>query len=174
MVDSAGIRDASDLIESRGVELSKAELVETDVVLVVLDKNTEGSISELRSLLGKKKHLLVFNKLDESAPSADFDCLVSAKTGEGIQSLKDLVLLLVKSSPSGKEKTFLIRGRHLTLFQKSLEHLENCAHKIQKEKDIDVAAEDLRLSRVCLNDFLGIKFPDELLGDIFKDFCIGK
>ena len=174
LVDSAGIRDASDLIESRGVELSKAELVETDVVLVVLDKNTEGSISELRSLLGKKKHLLVFNKLDESAPSADFDCLVSAKTGEGIQNLKDLVLLLVKSSPSGKEKTFLIRDRHLTLFQKSLEHLENCAHKIQKEKDIDVAAEDLRLSRVCLNDFLGIKFPDELLGDIFKDFCIGK
>jgi tRNA modification GTPase len=174
LVDSAGIRDAGDLIESRGVELSKAELVETDVVLLVLDKNTEGSISEFRSLLGKKKHLLVFNKLDASVPSADFDCLVSAKTGEGIQNLKDLVLALVKSSPSSKEKTFLIRDRHLTLFQKSLEHLENCAHKIQKEKDIDVAAEDLRLSRICLNDFLGIKFPDELLGDIFKDFCIGK
>jgi tRNA U34 5-carboxymethylaminomethyl modifying GTPase MnmE/TrmE len=52
--------------------------------------------------------------------------------------------------------------------------LDSCALKIQQEKDIDVAAEDLRLSRACLNDFLGVKFPDDLLGEIFKDFCIGK
>jgi len=42
------------------------------------------------------------------------------------------------------------------------------------EKDVDIAAEDLRLVRVCFDDFLGVKYPDALLGDIFKDFCIGK
>ena len=121
-----------------------------------------------------KKYLLVFNKIDESSPSDGFDCLVSAKTGEGIQGLKDMVLPLVENSSKDSEKTFLIRDRHLMLFQKSLDHLDSCTLKIQQEKDIDVAAEDLRLSRACLNDFLGVKFPDDLLGEIFKDFCIGK
>jgi tRNA modification GTPase len=174
LVDSAGIRDTSDLIELRGVELSKSELVETDVVLVVFDKHTEVFVPEFVSLLGGKKYLLVFNKLDESSPLGDFDCLVSAKTGEGIQDLKDMVLPLVKNSSTDSEKTFLIRDRHLILFQDSLRYLDSCALKIQQEKDIDVAAEDLRLSRACLNDFLGVKFPDDLLGEIFKDFCIGK
>jgi tRNA modification GTPase len=162
------------VIESRGVELSKSKLAETDVVLVVFDKNTEVSVPEFVSLLSGKKYLLIFNKLDESSPSGDFDCLVSAKTGEGIQGLKDMVLPLVKNSSASSEKTFLIRDRHLRLFQSSLEHLDSCELKIQQEKDIDVAAEDLRLSRACLNDFLGVKFPDDLLGEIFKDFCIGK
>jgi tRNA modification GTPase len=174
LVDSAGIRETGDVVESRGVELSKSKLVETDVVLVVFDKNTEVSVPAFISLLGGKKYLLVFNKIDESSPSEDFDCFVYAKTGEGIQDLKDVVLPLVKNSSNDSEKAFLIRDRHLMLFQKSLDHLDSCALKIQQEKDIDVAAEDLRLSRACLNAFLGVKFPDDLLGEIFKDFCIGK
>ena len=174
LVDSAGIRETGDEVESRGVELSKSKLVETDVVLVVFDKNTEASVPAFISLLDGKKYLLVFNKIDESSPSEDFDCLVSAKTGEGIQGLKDMVLPLIENSSKDSEKTFLIRDRHLMLFQKSLDHLDSCTLKIQQEKDIDVAAEDLRLSRACLNDFLGVKFPDDLLGEIFKDFCIGK
>ena len=94
LVDSAGIRETGDVVESRGVELSKSKLVETDVVLVVFDKNTEASVPAFISLLDGKKYLLVFNKIDESSPSGDFDCLVSAKTGEGIQGLKDMVLPL--------------------------------------------------------------------------------
>jgi tRNA modification GTPase len=174
LVDSAGIRDTGDVIESRGIELSRSELVETDVVLVVFDKNTEGLVSDFVVALKDKKYLLIFNKLDDSSPSVDFDCLVSAKTGEGVQGLKDRILPLVKSSSRDAAKTFLIRDRHLALFRGALTHLESCASKIQEEKDIDVAAEDLRLSRACLNDFLGVKFPDDLLGEIFKDFCIGK
>ena len=171
--DSAGFRDTDDLIESQGVELSKSELDATDVVLVVLDKDTEKLAAGFKVVLGERKSLSIFNKL-KSSPSGDFDCLVSAKTGEGIQGLKDMVLPLVENSSKDSEKTFLIRDRHLMLFQKSLDHLDSCTLKIQQEKDIDVAAEDLRLSRACLNDFLGVKFPDDLLGEIFKDFCIGK
>ena len=174
LVDSAGVRDAVGLIESRGVELAWSELEETDVVLVVFDKNTEAFVPDFVSSLKEKRYLLVFNKIDESSPSVAFDCLVSAKTGEGVKGLKDMILPLVKSLPADSEKIFLIRDRHLMLFQDSLEHLENCALKIQQERDVDVAAEDLRLSRACLDGFLGVKAPDDLLGDIFKDFCIGK
>ena len=174
LVDSAGIRDTDDLVESRGVALSKSEVVETDVVLVVFDKNTEGLVPDFIGSLKGKKYLLVFNKLDDSSPSVDFDCLVSAKTGEGVQGLKDKILPLIKSSSISSAKTFLIRDRHLALFQDVLMYLNGCALKIQQEKDIDVAAEELRLSRASLDEFLGVKFPDDLLGEIFKDFCIGK
>jgi tRNA modification GTPase len=174
LVDSAGIRDTNDLIESQGVELSKSELDATDVVLVVLDKDTEKLAAGFKVVLGERKSLFIFNKSDESSPVGDFDCVVSAKNGEGIQGLKDKILPLVKLSYSKSKKTFLIRDRHLVLFNNALGHLEDCSAKIQRESDVDVAAEDLRLARSCLDEFLGVKFPDALLGDIFKDFCIGK
>ena len=72
------------------------------------------------------------------------------------------------------EKTFLIRERHLELFKKALVLLDACLEKITRGSDVDVAAEDLRLMRSLFDEFLGVKYPDSLLGDIFKDFCIGK
>ena len=72
------------------------------------------------------------------------------------------------------KKTFIIRERHLECFNLALSNLNACIEKISNDRDIDVAAEDLRLVRSSLDEFLGIKHSDDLLGDIFKDFCIGK
>ncbi len=116
----------------------------------------------------------MFNKVDQSTALTGVDCSVSAKTGDGVQNLKDLILALVKQGSQESKKTHLIRDRHLILFQSALALLEDCGKKIGGEKDIDVAAEDLRLVRSCFDEFLGVKYPDALLGDIFKDFCIGK
>jgi tRNA U34 5-carboxymethylaminomethyl modifying GTPase MnmE/TrmE len=60
------------------------------------------------------------------------------------------------------------------LFKTALSLLESCIDKISNNQNVDVAAEDLRLIRSSFDEFLGIKYPDDLLGDIFKDFCIGK
>ena len=79
-----------------------------------------------------------------------------------------------KKNNKGPKKTFIIRERHLVLFESALSALDACIGKISKESDVDLAAEDLRMVRSYFNEFLGIKYPDELLGDIFKDFCIGK
>ena len=174
LVDSAGVRDTDDLVESQGVALSRSEVEEANVVLVVLDKNTEQLADSFRNILDGKKNLFIFNKSDESFPVGNFDCVVSAKSGDGIQVLKDKILPLVRSGFVESTKTFLIRDRHLVLFEGALAHIENCIEKIKLESDVDIAAEDLRLARSCLDEFLGVKFPDALLGDIFKDFCIGK
>ena len=88
LVDSAGVRETGDVIESRGVELSKSKLIETDVVLVVFDKNTEVSVPAFISLLDGKKYLLVFNKIDESSPSEDFDCVGFRKNWGGYSGFK--------------------------------------------------------------------------------------
>jgi tRNA modification GTPase len=174
LVDSAGVRETDDFIEAQGIALSNSELGVTDVVLVVLDEATKHLAPKFLVAVGEKKHLLVFNKVDQSAALTGVDCSVSAKTGDGVQNLKDLILALIKRGSHESKKTHLIRDRHLVLFQSALTYLEDCMVKVGEEKDVDVAAEDLRLARSCFDEFLGVKYPDALLGDIFKDFCIGK
>ena len=80
----------------------------------------------------------------------------------------------IQKNNESSKKSFIIRERHLVLFQSALSNLDACMDKISKESDIDVAAEDLRMVRASFDEFLGVKYPDELLGDIFSDFCIGK
>ena len=177
LVDSAGIRETNDLIEAMGVALSGVGVEESDLILVVLDHLTENYIDSFGSTLKEKSFLLVFNKSDEKEPLNSYDCVVSAKSGSGVQELKELIFKFIKEDKKNKEgskKTFLIRERHLSLFNAALSALNSCIQKISNEDAVDIAAEDLRQVRSSFDEFLGVKYPDDLLGDIFKDFCIGK
>ena len=174
LVDSAGIRKTDDLIEARGVARSEDEVRDSALVLVVLDHHTENLAKDFASILAKKTHLFVFNKSDEKPPSQAYDCIVSAKSGEGIQELKKLIFNSIPKNNEGSKKTFIIRDRHLVLFQSALSSLDACIEKVSEEGDIELAAEDLKMVRSSFDEFLGVKYPDELLGDIFNDFCIGK
>lgn len=174
LVDSAGIRETDDEIEAGGVALSGGQLQKSDLVLVVLDHHTEGCVDRFKLMLKDKSFLFVFNKSDERGPLRSHDCVVSAKTGDGIQGLKSLIFDSIKKNKKSSKKTFLIRERHLSLFNGALGSLDSCIEKISNGYEMDVAAEDLRSVRSSFDEFLGVKYPDDLLGDIFKDFCIGK
>ena len=174
LVDSAGVRETDDSVEAMGVALSGDEIEGSALILVVVDHLTEDCVENLKSRLFKKNYLLVFNKSDEVSPVKSYDCVVSAKSGYGVQKLKEKIFESVQNNKNSFKKTFVIRERHLDLFNKALFNLNACIEKISNERDVDVAAEDLRLVRSYFDEFLGVKYPDELLGDIFKDFCIGK
>ena len=174
LVDSAGIRETNDLVEARGVALSGDEVKEAALVLVVVDHLTEDCVDGLKLKLSQNNYLLIFNKSDEMGPVKSYDCVVSAKSGYGIQDLKKMIFESIQNNKNNEKKTFVIRERHLDLFNKALLDLSACIEKISNERDVDVAAEDLRLVRSSFDEFLGVKYPDDLLGDIFKDFCIGK
>jgi tRNA modification GTPase len=174
LVDSAGVRDTDDLVEAEGVALSGNEIPESALVLIVLDHVTESLAGVFKSMVIGKNHLMVFNKSDEKNPVEDYDCVVSAKSGSGILELKKMVFNSIQQGKNSSKKTFIIRERHLALFNAALSSLDACMEKILNERDVDVAAEDLKLVRSSFDEFLGIKYPDELLGDIFNDFCIGK
>ena len=174
LVDSAGIRETDDLVEARGVALSGDEVKDAALVLVVVDHLTEDCVDGLKSKLSQNNYLLIFNKSDEMGPVKSYDCVVSAKSGYGIQDLKKMIFESIQNNKNNEKKTFVIRERHLDLFNKALLDLSACIEKISSERDVDVAAEDLRLVRSSFDEFLGVKYPDDLLGDIFKDFCIGK
>jgi tRNA modification GTPase len=173
LVDSAGVRSTDNLVESEGVVLSGNEVEECDLVLLILDHHTEDLLKEFKLKIKHKDFLSIFNKSDELKPREQYNCVVSAKNGHGVAALKDLIIeRLGKNKDLGK--TYLIRERHLALFESALSSINSSIEKISKNISFDVAAEDLRAARSSFDEFLGVKYPDHLLGDIFRDFCIGK
>jgi tRNA modification GTPase len=173
--DTAGLRETDDVVESKGMEFALEHLNNVDLVVGVFDSD-EGSVLDRFSKLSKeKKYLKVYNKTDlgHVVREGVFDCMVSAKTGEGFDGLKKLISNAFKSDISG-DYMYLVRDRHIGLFQSSINHLENAFLKLNEGGGLELIAEDLRLARDDLNEIIGVKMSDSLLGDIFSSFCIGK
>ena len=172
--DSAGIRETKDEIESKGIDLTLEQIVAADVVVGIFDSSDSGVINSFSGLVKNKKYITVYNKLDLGVPrSGGFDCLVSAKTGEGFNELKDVLADAFKVCENN-DYTYLVRDRHISLFNSSLENLRSALLKIKNVEGLELVAEDLRLARKSLDDVVGVKTSDSLLGDIFSSFCIGK
>ena len=175
VLDSAGIRETDDVIEGKGIELTVSQIESADVVVGVFDSVDPVALLEIKSLVADKVFIGVLNKLDLGLKDEGslFDVLLSAKTGEGVVELKKLI----SSSSVIKglvDKEYFARGRHIKLFNEGLVYLEAAVVKLRSGADVELAAEDLRLARVALDEVVGAKTSDSLLGDIFNDFCIGK
>lgn len=175
VLDSAGIRETDDVIEGKGIELTVSQIESADVVVGVFDSVDPVALLEIKSLVADKVFISVLNKLDLGLKDEGslFDVLLSAKTGEGVVELKKLI----SSSSVIKglvDKEYFARSRHIKLFNEGLVYLEAAVVKLRSGADVELAAEDLRLARVALDEVVGAKTSDSLLGDIFNDFCIGK
>ena len=172
--DSAGIRNTEDEIESRGISLALDQINSADVVVGVFDSFNKDEMKRFSNLVHSKKYIKVYNKLDLGEPAADvFDCLVSAKTGEGFGVLKDVLADAFKVGEQS-DYSYMVRDRHISLFNSSLESLKNAVIKIENVEGLELVAEDLKLARKSLDAIVGVKTSDSLLGDIFSSFCIGK
>ena len=175
VLDSAGIRETVDVVESKGIELAVNQIKNADVVVGVFDSVDPLVLLEIKSIASDKVFISVLNKLDLGLKDkgALFDVSLSAKTGEGVVELKKKI-----SSASAVrglvDKEYFARSRHIKLFNEGLGHLEAAMVKLRSGFDVELAAEDLRLARVSLDEVVGVKTSDSLLGDIFNDFCIGK
>ena len=175
VLDSAGIRETVDVVESKGIELTVNQIKDADVVVGVFDSVDPLVLLEIKSIASDKVFISVLNKLDLGLKDkgALFDVSLSAKTGEGVVELKKKI-----SSASAVrglvDKEYFARSRHIKLFNEGLGHLEAAMVKLRSGFDVELAAEDLRLARISLDEVVGVKTSDSLLGDIFNDFCIGK
>ena len=173
--DSAGVRDTDDLIEGAGINISFDEIKKSDLVILVFDEETESSVSFFKELLGKQNYLLVYNKIDVSdkRPSG-FDLFVSAKKMDGLGELRKLLDKKLSVNESGKDLTYLVRERHVNIFSEVSSKLELVSASIEANESLDVVAENLKVCRDLLAEVVGLKTSDELLGEIFSSFCIGK
>lgn len=183
VVDTAGLREAGDEVERIGVERAWQELARAEVVLAVFDA-TEGVQAADRAILERFKNELpagavridVFNKIDlagtaaRSAETIPREVFLSAKTGEGVELLRQALLAAAGWQRSG-ETLFLARARHLRA-------LESAQHNLAAARDAlprwELFAEELRLAQEALNQITGEFSSDDLLGEIFSRFCIGK
>lgn len=187
-VDTAGIRETNDAIEKIGIERSKQEISNADIVLQILDvtsPNDEDN-KKLDDLLHTIKKedvpvICVFNKSDLlensknsiSTVSRETVISTSAVTGAGLQELKKTLVKL--SGVTDNYSVYSARERHLNLLKVVSLHLNQASDFIKSNNpQLELFAEELRESSDNLGEIIGKTTSDDLLGKIFSGFCIGK
>ena len=186
VVDTAGLRDTTgsdDEVERIGIARSWAEIDQADAVVFLHDLTRmgepgfeAGDAAIAARLRGTSRVLHVFNKSDVAPAHKDSaDRLrVSARTGEGLQALRQALLERAgwHASPEG---VFIARTRHVMALQRTAEHLARAgALAAAAAAALDLLAEELRLAHNALGEITGAFSADDLLGEIFGRFCIGK
>ena len=170
VVDTAGLRESRDEIERLGMQRTRQELDRADVVIAVFEANR--GRDALQDLPAAPARIDVYNKIDLApgfAPPAEA-LGVSAKTGAGLEALRQRILGVAGWS-TGAEPVFLARERHLRALDRASAHLAAAAGETARW---EFFAEELRLAHVALGSITGEFSADDLLGEIFKRFCIGK
>ena len=172
VVDTAGLRESGDEVERLGMERTRSEMERADVVLVVLDAGTLEAPAG--SLPATGTRITVVNKIDLVAGAVagrQGEAIhVSAKTGAGLDALRQ-ALLAAAGWTAPSESVFLARERHLRALNVARGHLEAAA---ARDLQWEFFAEELRLAQEALGSVTGRVSADDLLGEIFSRFCIGK
>jgi len=180
-VDTAGLRESDDPVEKIGIErawqaIKKADialLLKDDSQLIDKDEEIERIIQKLPEQLPL---IIVHNKIDLSKKEAgkvDDEIYISAKHKIGIESLKTQ-LKESMGYQQNSEDSFIARRRHLQALQKTKEFVDNAEIQLVQFNAGELMAEELRLAQDELGQITGKFTSDDLLGEIFSNFCIGK
>ncbi|MCY3751866.1 MAG: tRNA uridine-5-carboxymethylaminomethyl(34) synthesis GTPase MnmE [Gammaproteobacteria bacterium] len=184
VIDTAGIRKAGDLIEEEGIRRARSAAGSADVVILIADA-TGDDIQNLQTIaadLGTEKKLLyAFNKIDLSghepgkpeSTRVAREIYISAKTGAGIGELKREIKDIVAGSDFS-ENSFIAHTRHINVLRSAGKLLEQAAEQFQRTRAIELFAEDLTRLQRTIDEITGEYTSDDLLGEIFSRFCIGK
>jgi tRNA modification GTPase len=179
IIDTAGLRDTADFVEQLGIERTRSTIIKADVIVFMLDAGN-GLTDEDRKILSElptsTPRLFILNKTDlnKASPRLESDAnntyiYLSAKTGEGIQLLKEKLLALIGWHQEAG--VFMARERHVRALQQALKHLISASEESARA---EFFAEELKLAQESLNTITGEFTADDLLGEIFSRFCIGK
>ena len=175
LLDTAGIRDTDNEVEKIGVSRALDNAAGADLILHVRDLANPGHGEHVvqRRLPPNVKTILVYNKVDlveESTYPTEAGVCISAKTGRGMTELSRL--MLEKAGwEAPDDASFIARERHMLALSRAIEHIENASTHIGPP---ELIAEELRVANVELGSITGQLTADELLGEIFSRFCIGK
>ncbi|HNK18420.1 MAG TPA: 50S ribosome-binding GTPase, partial [Piscinibacter sp.] len=189
VTDTAGLRDpeaSADEVERIGIARSWAEIAQADAVLFLRDLTRLGEpdydeadrrIAQdwPQGLADSGRLIEVFNKADATTRRPAGDAIVvSARSGDGLERLRERLLELAgwHAQPEG---VFIARTRHVQALRRTREHLARAeALAAQGDAALDLLAEELRLAHDALGEITGAFTADDLLGEIFGRFCIGK
>lgn len=180
VIDTAGLRESDDPIEQEGIRRAWAEIERADLILLVIDA-TQGRSAEDEATLASlpdKPRLTVLNKVDltgepTSTRVEDDTLRLSARTGAGVDTLRHELRQLAGLTER-TEDPFIARRRHLEALESSRQDLQEAARSLIDLGAGELAAESLRRAQAAMEAITGRYTADDLLGEIFGSFCIGK
>jgi tRNA modification GTPase len=181
VIDTAGLRPSADPVEKIGIARTWAAIKQADLVVLIVEATRGETAADgeiLRGLPAGLPRLTVMNKIDlmSRAPGVERTgggCTVwlSAKSGAGVDLLRGAILNVAGWQGRAAEGLFMARERHIHALQTAQKHLMQAARETDK---LEIFAEELRLAQQALGTITGEFTPDDLLGEIFQRFCIGK
>tara|TARA_R110002153_G_scaffold59895_2_gene163081 strand:- start:1756 stop:3153 length:1398 start_codon:yes stop_codon:yes gene_type:complete len=192
-IDTAGIRETEDVIEGMGIKRTFEKIEQAQVILLLVDgsklladdqklKNIVLEYEKIKNQNPQKPLVLLINKADTLSES-DKEIIgeylnninyLSAKTGEGVEELKNSLLQFVNTGALRNNETIVTNTRHYNSLLKALEEIEKVQIGMKEDLSSDLMAIDVREALYHLGEITGQVTNDELLGNIFANFCIGK
>ena len=179
LIDTAGVRESTDIVEKIGIEKSISLIDEAELVLLVLDASEELS-EEDKFLLDKtkdKKRIVIMNKDDlnkNNSYNEEF-IKISAKNNVGIDNIKEKIKELFNVGAFlNKNLTFFTNARQIALLKSAIESLEEVENGVLEQREIDMIEIDLKLVWERLGDIIGANYTEELVDNLFSRFCLGK
>ena len=176
LADTAGIRKATNEVEKKGISLALGKSKEADLNIIVIDNSSKKINKEIQNMINKDT-IILLNKSDVSEKqNHKFDVdtvLASVKNNKNIDKLINLLKAKLSKKYSSNNSALITRERHRVKLNECLKEIDKFLKKDQS-KDLELAAEDLRMATRHLGGIVGKVDVEEILGSIFKDFCIGK
>lgn len=196
-IDTAGIRETEDVIEGLGIQKTFEKIEQAQVVIYISPSplNFEGGIAEetlveinkIQNKYPLKKLLVVVNKIDTLSTKQQSEIttilstienvhftLLSAKTGFGVENLKDKLVSFVNTGALRNNDTIVTNSRHYDSLLKALEDIDRVKAGLESALSADLMAIDIRQALYHFGEITGEITNDDLLGNIFANFCIGK
>ncbi|HHY92304.1 MAG TPA: tRNA uridine-5-carboxymethylaminomethyl(34) synthesis GTPase MnmE [Firmicutes bacterium] len=186
LLDTAGIRETSDVVERLGVEASKERLQEASLVLFMLDaeRGWEEEDGEILSLCAGRETLVLLNKMDVggglSKEEAERRCQglrvipLSVQEGWGLADVERAIAELVYAGGPGSEHAAVSNIRHLTALEGARSALEEALNALRQGLTLDVVSAEVRAARLELGKITGETVDDAVVERIFREFCVGK
>jgi tRNA modification GTPase len=192
LLDTAGLRDTTDVVEQEGVRRARAAAVNADLVLYLVDSTDSAALAAAAGDIhamglavlpsenaANSRLLVVLSKVDLAAAPENWGLLpaavhVSTATGEGLEALQAEVLWRLGRSPAESVGAFSARERHVLAATEALEHLVAARAVDTANAGGELVAEELRLAQDALGAITGRTVPDDVLAEVFGRFCIGK
>jgi tRNA modification GTPase len=180
IIDTAGLHNSNNIIEQEGIRRAHTEINNADVVLLVYDaKDKLADLSILPEAVKNKPIIYIRNKIDLLKAKAkinevenQIEVSLSAKNGDGIDLLRQALSEVAGYNPDG-EGVFLARKRHILAIDLTLNYINSAIEQLEGGAS-ELVAEDLRQAGMSLGTITGEFSSDDLLGEIFSSFCIGK
>ena len=176
LADTAGIRDTKNEVEKKGILLAFGKSKEADLNIIVIDNSSKKINKEIQNMINRDS-IIFLNKsdvTDKQNHKFNVDTvLASVKNNKNIDKLIDLIKAKLSKKFTYNNSVLITRERHRVKLNDCLKEIDKFLEKDQN-KDLELAAEDLRMATRHLGSIVGKVDVEEILGSIFKDFCIGK